>query len=157
MSFAPTRYRFLLSLGAAWLVVALLAGCEMVVGPQTPQPTADLRPTEPPTATPLPRGGTLTMRLAADVPSLRPWQPRSRGEEQLTALLYSGLMRLDSHLRPVPDLAEMWDATPDGRTITFTLRSGLTWHDGAPLESADVLFTLERLRSLPPHQHRAPR
>ena len=150
MSFAPTRHRFLFSLGAAWLVIALLAGCAPFADPQTPQATADLRPTEPPTATPLPRGGTLTMRLAADVPSLRPWQPRSRGEEQLTTLLYSGLMRLDSHLRPVPDLAELWDATPDGRTITFTLRSGLTWHDGAPLEAADVLFTLERLRSLPP-------
>ena len=37
----------------------------------------------PPTATPLPRGGDLAVRLDADVPNLRPWQPRSRGEEQL--------------------------------------------------------------------------
>lgn len=64
-------------------------------------------------------------------------------------MLYSGLMRLDEQLRPVPDLAERWDTTPDGRTITFTLRSGLTWHDGTPLDSGDVLFTLEQLRTLP--------
>jgi peptide/nickel transport system substrate-binding protein len=64
--------------------------------------------------------------------------------------MYSGLMRLDSDLRPIPDLAERWETTPDGRTLTFTLRSGLTWHDGESLDASDVLFTLERLRSLPP-------
>ncbi len=150
MSFIPMRRIFLVSLGATLLFVALLAGCDLAADRQAVQPSADLGPTAPPSATPLPRGGTLTLRLAADVPTLRPWQPRSRGEEQLTALLYSGLMRLDSQMRPVPDLAERWDVTPDGRTITFTLRSGLAWHDGAPLDAGDVLFTLERLRALPP-------
>ncbi|NTU81759.1 MAG: peptide ABC transporter substrate-binding protein, partial [Chloroflexales bacterium] len=149
MSFVPTRRLFLISLGAALLIVALLAGCDMAAGRQASQSPADASATAPPTAPPLPRGGNLTVRLAADVPVLRPWQPRSRGEEQITAMLYSGLLRLDGRARPVPDLAESWDATPDGRTITFTLRDGLTWHDGAPLEAADVLFTLERLRALP--------
>jgi peptide/nickel transport system substrate-binding protein len=90
------------------------------------------------------------MRLAVDVPDLRPWQPRSRGEEQLISLLYRGLIRLDDAMRPQPDLAESWEATPDGRTLTFTLRSDLRWHDGAPLDAQDVIFTLERLRELPP-------
>lgn len=151
MSFAPTRRLFWGSLAAALLFVALLAGCDLAgVGPgpeQAAQATA--LPPAPPSPTPLPRGGDLTIALPADLAELRPWQPRSRGEEQLTAMLYSGLMRLDDLLRPVPDLAESWETTPDGRTLTFTLRSGLSWHDGTPLEAADVLFTLERLRSLP--------
>ncbi|HMQ34026.1 MAG TPA: peptide ABC transporter substrate-binding protein [Chloroflexaceae bacterium] len=151
MSFAPSRRLFLGSLAAALLTLALLAGCALAGAPQggpAPQPEA---PTEaaPPTATPLPRGGELSVGLAADLPDLRPWQPRSRGEEQLTAMLYSGLMRLDDRLRPVPDLAEGWETTPDGRTITFTLRPDLRWHDGEPLGAGDVLFTLERLRGLP--------
>ncbi len=158
MSFLPLRTIFWASLGLALLVGAVLAGCSLAsspsagggASPNTPVAMEVPSPTSaPPTATPLPRGGTLTIGLAADLPDLRPWQPRSRGEEQITSLLYSGLVRLDNTLRPVPDLAERWDTTPDGRTITFTLRSGLTWHDGAPLDSSDVLFTLEQLRTLP--------
>lgn len=148
MSLLPIRRLFWASLLAALATLALLAGCA-AGGPTPPDATVALEPTLLPSPTPLPRGGNLTVRLAADVPELRPWQPRSRGEEQIIGLLYSGLMRLDDRLRPVPDLAERWETTPDGRTLTFTLRSGLTWHDGAPLDAGDVLFTLERLRSLP--------
>ncbi len=151
MSFLPTRTIFWVSLGLTLLVGVALAGCSFGPAPAaaTPPPAAPSTTTAPPTATSLPRGGNLTIRLAEDLPDLRPWQPRSRGEEQVSGLLYSGLMRLDDKLRPVPDLAERWDTTPDGRTITFTLRGDLTWHDGAPLDSGDVLFTLEQLRTLP--------
>lgn len=151
MSFVPTRRLFWLSLALALLTLLLLSGCSQLAGDPAPATTPGPAPTTaPPTATPLPRGGDLTIGLAADVPALRPWQPRSRGEEQVTAMLYSGLMRLDAELRPVPDLAASWETTPDGRTLTFTLRSDLRWHDGAPLGASDVLFTLERLRALPP-------
>jgi peptide/nickel transport system substrate-binding protein len=157
MSFLPTRRIFLASLLASLALLIFLVACSLPASDPSPAPdqqggapAATVTPTAaPPTATPLPRGGNLTVRLAADLPELRPWQPRSRDEELLTGLLYSGLTGLDQQLRPVPELAEGWETTPDGRTITFTLRSGLTWHDGAPLNAADVLFTLERLRGLP--------
>ncbi len=113
--------------------------------PTVTMPTATL----PPTATPLPRGGTVTIRVAADITSLRPWQPRSRDEEHLISLLYNGLMRLDADLWPTPDLAERLDIDADGRRLTFTLRPNLRWHDGEPLTAADVLFTLEALRNIP--------
>lgn len=153
MNILPQRTLFLASVGAALLIVAFLAGCQLANDqPLSSTPTAVVPPTAtaaPPTATPLPRGGNLTIRLADDIQTLRPWQPANRGEEQLTSLLYSGLMRLDATLQPQPDLAESWDTTPDGRVLTFTLRSGLTWHDGKPLDSADVRYTLDTLRSLP--------
>ena len=38
-------------------------------------------------------------------------------------------------------LAETWEMTPDGRKYTLHLRRGITWSDGVPLTSADVLFT----------------
>jgi peptide/nickel transport system substrate-binding protein len=154
MNTLPNRRIFWLSLGLSLLLLVLLAACDLSTS-ASPEPTltavASAPPTEvvPPTPTPLPRGGNLAVGLAADVPSLRPWQPRSRGEEQITALLYSGLMRLDERLRPEPDLAERWEATPDGRVLTFTLRSGLAWHDGRPLDAADVRFTLDAMRTLP--------
>jgi peptide/nickel transport system substrate-binding protein len=137
----------------AALTLAFLAACSDT--PPLPSlpgaPTPTVAPTAaPPTATPLPRGGNLTIRLDADVPNLRPWQPRSRGEEQITGLVYSGLMRLDNRLQPQPDLAELWAASPDGREITFTLRAGLTWHDGEALTSEDVAYTLTSLKAISP-------
>jgi peptide/nickel transport system substrate-binding protein len=42
-----------------------------------------------------------------------------------------------------PWLAERWESTADGRTHTVHLRQGVTWSDGTPLTSADVLFSLK--------------
>lgn len=41
------------------------------------------------------------------------------------------------------DLAESWSVSDDGLTYTFNLRQGVTWHDGAPFTSADVVWTIE--------------
>jgi peptide/nickel transport system substrate-binding protein len=145
-----TCRQFIISTLTALLLVLLLAACGDIFGtgqPASSDPTRD--PTTVPTPTPEPLGGNLTIRLAADVPQLRPWQPRNRSEEQVVDLLYSGLTRLDDQLRPQPDLASGWDITPDGRVLTFTLRSDVSWHDGQPLDAEDVLFTLEQLRALP--------
>jgi peptide/nickel transport system substrate-binding protein len=144
MSYIPTRRLLMLSAALALLILAFLAGCALDPAPApTPTPL-------PPTPTPLPRGGALTMRMAADVPELRPWQPRSRGEEQISSLLYSGLTRLDAQLQPQPDLASAWDSSADGRLITFTLRTDVVWHDGRPLTADDVAYTLGALRELSP-------
>jgi peptide/nickel transport system substrate-binding protein len=136
----------LISVGLVLLTMLLLVACSEPAAPvATTVPTA-----EPPTPTPLPRGGNLAIRLASDIPELRPWQPRSRGEEQVISLLYNGLTRLDEQLRPIPDLAERWDTTADGQTITFTLRPDISWHDGQPLTAVDVAFTLGALREVTP-------
>ena len=147
MSYLPNfRLLFASILTTLFVLVGLLA-CSQSNLPvsSTPLPTA-----LPPTPTSLPRGGNLTIRSDADVPNLRPWQPRSRSEEQLIEMLYSGLTRLDAQLRPQPDLATAWEAAPDGRVITFTLRSDVTWHDGQPLSAADVAYTLSALREISP-------
>jgi peptide/nickel transport system substrate-binding protein len=142
MNYIPTGRLFLLSTGLALLILFALAGCALDPLPE-PTPTPP-----PPTPTPLPRGGTLTIRMVGDVPELRPWQPRSRDEEQITSLLYNGLTRLDAKLQPQPDLATAWNASPDGRLITFTLRTDAVWHDGKPVTAADVAYTLSALREL---------
>lgn len=143
---------FAMSLVLAAAALLLVAACGAPEAPVTPTQTdATAVPTAaPPTPTALPRGGNLTIRLAADIPDLRPWHPRNRGEEQVIALMYSGLTRLDERLAPQPDLATRWSASADGRVITFTLRTDAVWHDGQPVTAEDVVFTLDALRAISP-------
>ena len=65
-------------------------------------------------------------------------------EKSVGALAYSGLMRATPEGGLIPDLAERVEISEDGTIYTFTLRPALTFHDDAPLTSADVLFTIAR-------------
>ncbi|MFV0307936.1 MAG: ABC transporter substrate-binding protein [Desertimonas sp.] len=60
-------------------------------------------------------------------------------------LVFDGLIELDptQGYLPVPDLAESYEVSDDGLVYTFDLRDGVTWHDGEPFTSADVVFTLD--------------
>lgn len=59
-------------------------------------------------------------------------------------LLYNFLVRFDSNLNIVPDLATEWSVSEDGRTWTFRLREGVVFHDGTPFNAHAVKFNLER-------------
>lgn len=61
----------------------------------------------------------------------------------LASLIYSGLVKYDGDLNLVGDLAQSWEISPDGLTLTFKLRRGVKWHDGAPFTARDVLFTYQ--------------
>ncbi|OGP19293.1 MAG: peptide-binding protein, partial [Deltaproteobacteria bacterium GWA2_65_63] len=59
--------------------------------------------------------------------------------------VFNGLVRYDKDLKLEPELAESWEISPDGKRITFHLRKGVKWHDGAPFTSDDVMFTYRRM------------
>src|SRR5206468_10380172 len=60
--------------------------------------------------------------------------------------LYSYLMRLDENLAVQPDLAESMPTTSsDGKTVTVKIRSGVKFHNGDALTSADVKYTFDRI------------
>ncbi|HEV8633047.1 MAG TPA: peptide ABC transporter substrate-binding protein [Chloroflexota bacterium] len=58
--------------------------------------------------------------------------------------IFSGLVRLDERLEIVPDLAERWELSPDGRTYTFTVRADAKFHSGRAVTADDFKYALER-------------
>jgi len=61
--------------------------------------------------------------------------------------IYEGLTGIDKDLRVVPGLAQSWQISSDGKTYTFKLVDGATFHDGSKLEAADVVASLNRVLS----------
>jgi peptide/nickel transport system substrate-binding protein len=61
--------------------------------------------------------------------------------------IYEGLTAVDKDLKIIPSLAESWTVSADGKTYAFKLRSGVKFHDGSPMEAADVVASVKRLLS----------
>lgn len=91
---------------------------------------------------PVPRG-SLSEGIVGSPRFINPILAISPSDEDMTGLLYSGLTRVLPDGTIVPDLAQSWTISPDGTVYTFTLRDDLSFHDGAPLTSSDVLFTVQ--------------
>jgi peptide/nickel transport system substrate-binding protein len=78
--------------------------------------------------------------------SVSPLSARSQADRDLVALVFSGLVRNGPSGSIVPDLAERWTVDPSGRVWTFVLRDDIRWHDGDPVTSDDVAFTIHVLQ-----------
>ncbi len=67
-------------------------------------------------------------------------------DQDLSRLLYSGLLRYDKNGLLIPDLAESFTVNTSTTQFTVTLRENLTWHDETLITADDVLFTIERIQ-----------
>lgn len=86
------------------------------------------------------RGGVLNVHLGSEQRILNPSLRASTGVYIVTSKIIEALVDLDVNGKPVPQLATAWESSADGKTITFKLREGVTWHDGKPFTSADVQY-----------------
>jgi len=68
-------------------------------------------------------------------------------DEVLYANVFEGLTRIGSRGEVLPALAESWTVSEDGKTYTFKLHSGVTFHDGTSFDAEDVKFSLDRARA----------
>jgi peptide/nickel transport system substrate-binding protein len=66
------------------------------------------------------------------------------------AQIFAGLVRLDDKFQAVPYLAKSWETSSDGLTWTFHLVNNATFHDGKPITSEDVAFSLETVKKIIP-------
>jgi peptide/nickel transport system substrate-binding protein len=87
------------------------------------------------------KGGVFVVHYGAEQRQLNPSLQASTGVYIISGKIMEPLVDLDASGKPVGVLATSWESTPDGKTITFKLRQGVTWHDGKPFTSADVQFT----------------
>ena len=90
-------------------------------------------------------GDTLIMGSGADAVNLLPVLASDGTSGDINGLVYNGLVRYDKDLNIEGELAERWEISPDNLTLTFHLRQGVRWHDGAPFTAEDVLFTYRLL------------
>src|SRR5690606_8984699 len=66
--------------------------------------------------------------------------------------IYQGLVSRTADQEIVPALATDYDVSPDGLTYTFTLREGVTFHDGQELTPADVVWSLTQVKDNPAYR-----
>lgn len=65
-------------------------------------------------------------------------------------LVFDRLLNADASLTPTDGLlAESFEVSEDGKTITFTIREGIVWHDGTPFTAEDVKWTFEYYPTVP--------
>jgi ABC-type oligopeptide transport system substrate-binding subunit len=89
-------------------------------------------------------GGKLTWSIEgiSELSTLDPVKATDSQSFLVINFLYGRLVKLDKDLKVIPDLAQKWGISDDGKTYTFTLRDNLKFSDGSPLTAEDVVFSL---------------
>lgn len=86
----------------------------------------------------------LRVQLPADIRSIDPGVNRDHNTDGVVLHMVEGLVAYGEDAAPKPLLAEKVEIAPDGKRYTFTLRRGVTFHNGAELSSADVVWSWNR-------------
>lgn len=90
-------------------------------------------------------GGSLSISIESDLPTLDPTGFASFNDREAGIILYDTLLDIDPKGKIIPHLAEKFDAAPDATWFKVTLRSGVKFHDGTPLDAAAVVAHFKRM------------
>src|SRR5881397_2092493 len=91
-------------------------------------------------------GGVVNAVIQPEPPSLMVGLVQNGPTQMVSGNIFEGLLRYSPKLEPLPGLAESWSVSEDAKVYAFKLKPGVTWHDGKPFTSADVLFSIEMLK-----------
>jgi peptide/nickel transport system substrate-binding protein len=123
------------------VIVTLLIVAVLLFSQQSPVATGPFLPQPE-------QGGIYTEGLVGSLGRLNPlldWN--NAADRAVDRLLFSGLVRFDERGMPRADLAAAWGVAEDGTIYNFTIRDNAVWHDGTPVTSDDVIFTIDRMKS----------
>ena len=93
-------------------------------------------------------GGEIIVGITQDLDSLDPHKAHAAGTLEVIFNLFDGLVKPDKDGNLVPAVASDVAISEDGMTYTFTLREGVTFHNGAPVTAEDVVYSLKRSAGL---------
>lgn len=91
------------------------------------------------------RGGSVTEGIVGNPRFINPILALSEADKSLSSLIYSGLVRIDSNGKVENDLAQDIDVSDDGLTYTIKINPEAVFHDGMPVTSEDVVFTIQKI------------
>ncbi|WP_368652155.1 ABC transporter substrate-binding protein [Ornithinibacillus sp. 4-3] len=89
-------------------------------------------------------GGQLNIGISAQPPTLDPHISSATAMSDVTKSMYETLLTLNSEGEIVPQLAESFDVSEDGKTYTFQLRQGVLFHNGKEMKAEDVVASMNR-------------
>ena len=84
------------------------------------------------------KGGKLTVAVYAEMPTPDPAKVLVMPTHTVMKNVCEQLVALDDNYDVIPQLADSWEFSDGGKTLTFTLRQGVPFHDGSILKAADV-------------------
>lgn len=91
-------------------------------------------------------GGTLTLSISDTPQTFFYYGVIDANHQTLNMQMFDGLVEYNLETYETePALATSWETSEDGRVWTFTLREGVTWHDGEPFTAEDVVFTYDQI------------
>lgn len=123
---------------AAVVLILFLAGC---AGP-VPQKEKAIKIPDASQADP---NGKIVFTLGGEVSILNPILSTDTASSAVEGTVFTGMTKINEKLEVIPDLAESWKVSKDGKLWTFYLRKDVKWHDGSPFTAEDVVFTFDSI------------
>ncbi len=121
------------------VLAVILSGCRFLPGSR--QPSGQTQGTQEQ----LPPGkANILTTLGSDPPTLDPALTTDAVSATYIVEIFSGLVTFNKDLQLVPDIAERWDVSPDGKTYTFYLRKNVKFHNGKQVTARDFKYSIER-------------
>lgn len=100
-----------------------------------------------PSPSPAPSTAILKVGWSSEPDTMNPLTTYSTEATEVLQLIYDYLIGYGTDLKPEPELATSYSYSTDGTSITFNLRTGVTWSDGQPFTSADVKYTYDTIHN----------
>ncbi|MBI2885852.1 MAG: ABC transporter substrate-binding protein [Chloroflexi bacterium] len=141
-------------LGSVVLLCLLLLACAPAAEAPRPQPDQPTGVAPFPTQGQPKYGGVFRLWQTDDPPNFDLYSNSTYAMHQFTWSAYNNLMIFHpyEYSKIIPDLAERWEVSKDGKEVTFYLHKGVKFHNGDPFTSADVKFSLDWVRNPPKGQ-----